>query len=311
MSQESRTQAQRNAINEGISQQATGQTARTQAQNNAIDHAVYVENQGTRRQDQVNAINQGIRTQEQRNAISEGISQQANMTGQEARTQAQRNAIDRAIYVENQGTRRQDQVNAIKQGVTEAEKSGQKQSYRSTYTAQTLNGTAVASALPKSTSGTTAATGVMATTAAATTAGNIATTAAATTAGNIATTAAAASSASGKSSSTASGKSSSTSSTTMKLDYTGINNMSKTIKEAKETLEKYWNDIKNTQIEKINQSWAAEEAKEYVNVVLDKGKKIESIIKVLNLLETTYEKVISQAQQTQTEVIRTISNSSN
>lgn len=89
---------------------------------------------------------------------------------------------------------------------------------------------------------------------------------------------------------------------TLRLDYDSIENLIKEIKESMEILSNSWNDIEKVQLETINQSWAAEGAKDYINAVQEKGKVIEKINKVLNILIETYQKIVNEGKESQTSV---------
>lgn len=74
------------------------------------------------------------------------------------------------------------------------------------------------------------------------------------------------------------------------------------INECKDLINDVWNSLKTEDIAKINNSWAANDAKTYVDKLLSEEKKINSLNSALSLLSNTYQKVMNESSATGEEV---------
>ena len=65
------------------------------------------------------------------------------------------------------------------------------------------------------------------------------------------------------------------------------------IKSCINEIEEIWQDLEKNDITKINESWAAEEAKTYIEKIEEAGVKIKSINESLNILSDAYSRILN------------------
>ena len=94
----------------------------------------------------------------------------------------------------------------------------------------------------------------------------------------------------------------------MSLNNESINGIISQINETVASIEAEWTAIVNNEIAKINSSWAATEAKSYVDKTMNAGNKIKSVEDGLKLLASTYSKVNVDSSATQQDVNRMVNN---
>ena len=94
----------------------------------------------------------------------------------------------------------------------------------------------------------------------------------------------------------------------MSLNNESINGIISQINETVASIEAEWTAIVNNEIAKINSSWAAAEAKSYIDKTMNAGNKIKSVEDGLKLLGSAYSKAIANSTSTQQDVNRTVNN---
>ena len=94
----------------------------------------------------------------------------------------------------------------------------------------------------------------------------------------------------------------------MSLNNSTIDDIVGRINACVEEIEAEWTAIVNNEIAKINSSWAATEAKSYVDKTMNAGNKIKSVEDGLKLLASTYSKVNVDSSATQQDVNRMVNN---
>ena len=94
----------------------------------------------------------------------------------------------------------------------------------------------------------------------------------------------------------------------MSLNNSTIDDIVGRINACVEEIEAEWTAIVNNEIAKINSSWAATEAKSYVDKTMNAGNKIKSVEDGLKLLASTYSKVNIDSSATQQDVNRMVNN---
>ncbi len=94
----------------------------------------------------------------------------------------------------------------------------------------------------------------------------------------------------------------------MSLNNSTIDDIVGRINACVEEIEAEWTAIVNNEIAKINSSWAAAEAKSYVDKTMNAGNKIKSVEDGLRLLASTYSKVNIDSSATQQDVNRMVDN---
>ncbi len=87
-----------------------------------------------------------------------------------------------------------------------------------------------------------------------------------------------------------------------------INNLINRIRKVIEELDSYWSYIKNNCMEKVKNSWVADETKTYVDSVLAEDNNVNKIKESLLLLANTYESVRNNVNNTQSENAKYIQN---
>ncbi len=92
----------------------------------------------------------------------------------------------------------------------------------------------------------------------------------------------------------------------MSLNNESINGIISQINETVASIEAEWTAIVNNEIAKINSSWAALEAKSYVDKTMNAGNKIKSVEDGLKLLGSAYSKAIANSTSTQQDVMRSV-----
>lgn len=92
----------------------------------------------------------------------------------------------------------------------------------------------------------------------------------------------------------------------MTLNAAGIDDIIGKINECITSTETTWQSILNNEINKINNSWVANEAKTYVDKAINAGNKINTVNEGLKLLSSTYAKVNSESGMTQQDISRYI-----
>ena len=89
---------------------------------------------------------------------------------------------------------------------------------------------------------------------------------------------------------------------TIKLNEEKINTFINKIETAIDMLNSTWNNLVMTDVQKINDSWASNDAKTYVDKLMAEGDKISDVVLALKLLEDTYKKVIEAGAATGQDV---------
>ena len=95
---------------------------------------------------------------------------------------------------------------------------------------------------------------------------------------------------------------------TLKLDLNNVGQFANSIEKCAEQLDNVWKKVQTKDIEVINNSWASEDAQEYVNKLNQEGEKIKYIISSLKLLAKTYNSIASEGGNAQQDIGRTIRN---
>ena len=95
---------------------------------------------------------------------------------------------------------------------------------------------------------------------------------------------------------------------TVKIDEEAVNNLINRIRKAAEDLDSYWSYIKNNCMEKVKNSWAANETQSYVDTVLAEDGNVTRIKDSLLLLAKNYEQVRDQGIATQQQNAQYINN---
>ena len=93
----------------------------------------------------------------------------------------------------------------------------------------------------------------------------------------------------------------------MQLNNETITGIVSRINECVEAIENEWKSILNNEISKINNSWAAAEAKTYVDKVMNAGNKIKNVESGIKLLGQTYQKVNITSGETSQGVNKAVS----
>ena len=88
----------------------------------------------------------------------------------------------------------------------------------------------------------------------------------------------------------------------IKLNEEKINTFINKIEQSIDMLNSTWNNLVMTDVQKINDSWASNDAKTYVDKLMAEGDKISDIVLALKLLEETYKKVINESTATGQDV---------
>lgn len=95
---------------------------------------------------------------------------------------------------------------------------------------------------------------------------------------------------------------------TLKLDLNNVGQFANDIEKCAEQLDNIWKKVQTKDIEVINNSWASEDAQEYVNKLNQEGEKIKYIVSSLKLLSKTYNSIASEGGNAQQDIGRTIRN---
>ena len=94
----------------------------------------------------------------------------------------------------------------------------------------------------------------------------------------------------------------------VKIDNFMMNELTRRISLAVQSLETIVNEIRNTDIARINNSWAAKEAEAYVEKVNKGSIKVEKVIDALNILKNAFIKTLSENESASEFVTNTIRN---
>lgn len=95
---------------------------------------------------------------------------------------------------------------------------------------------------------------------------------------------------------------------TLKLDLNNVGQFANSIEKCAEQLDNVWKKVQTKDIEVINNSWASEDAQEYVNKLNQEGEKIKYIVSSLKLLSKTYNSIASEGGNAQQDIGRMIRN---
>ena len=95
---------------------------------------------------------------------------------------------------------------------------------------------------------------------------------------------------------------------TLKLDLNNVGQFANSIEKCAEQLDNVWKKVQTKDIEVINNSWASEDAQEYVNKLNEEGEKIKYIVSSLKLLSKTYNSIASEGGNAQQDIGRMIRN---
>ena len=95
---------------------------------------------------------------------------------------------------------------------------------------------------------------------------------------------------------------------TLKLDLNNVGQFANSIEKCAEQLDNVWKKVQTKDIEVINNSWASEDAQEYVNKLNEEGEKIKYIVSSLKILSKTYNSIASEGGNAQQDIGRTIRN---
>lgn len=95
---------------------------------------------------------------------------------------------------------------------------------------------------------------------------------------------------------------------TLKLDLNNVGQFANSIEKCAEQLDNVWKRVQTKDIEVINNSWASEDAQEYVNKLNQEGEKIKYIVSSLKLLSKTYNSIASEGGNAQQDIGRMIRN---
>ena len=96
------------------------------------------------------------------------------------------------------------------------------------------------------------------------------------------------------------------SSSSLKLNNDGITQIISSINETINSVNEEWDNIVKKDVNVINNSWASNDAKSYVDKLLTEGNKIKDVVAALKLLSNTYQKVISESENVQQDVQNSI-----
>ena len=92
------------------------------------------------------------------------------------------------------------------------------------------------------------------------------------------------------------------------MNYNAISSNANSFRSVKQELKQAWQSVTKTEIPKIQNSWAGQGSKTYVDSVLNFDSKINAAIDTLDLLSSTFEKASNEMQQTEINVQRYVGN---
>ena len=88
----------------------------------------------------------------------------------------------------------------------------------------------------------------------------------------------------------------------LKVNEENINSFINQIDTSIDILNSTWNNLVMTDVQIINDSWASNDARTYVDKLMAEGDKISDTVQALKLLEETYKKVINESTATGQDV---------
>ena len=92
------------------------------------------------------------------------------------------------------------------------------------------------------------------------------------------------------------------------ISYAEMENNIAVLKESINTLSSNWNQLINTNVSTIKNSWAGKDCEVYIDKVLKLDSKVKNAISALELLANTYEQAKNQMQEQQAKVAGTLNN---